>query len=295
MQVLVTGGTGFIGTHLCRELADRGHDVTALSRSPEGENIPEEVRTVAGDVRNAGDMERALSGQDAVVNLVALSPLFKPSGGDEMHERVHVEGTRNALQAAAADDVDAFVQMSALGADPAGPTAYIRAKGRAEALVRDGSVPWTIFRPSVVFGEGGEFIRFTKALTTPYVTALPGGGKTRFQPIWVGDLVPLLADAVGDEAHRGEVYEIGGPEVLSLAEVARMVYRAEGRSTSVLSIPMPLAGIGMALADPLPFVPFGRDQFRSLRFDNTTDDGALEDFGRSPEDLTTLSTYLDIS
>ncbi|MFB6266375.1 MAG: complex I NDUFA9 subunit family protein [Halodesulfurarchaeum sp.] len=295
MRVLVTGGTGFIGTHLCRELADRGHDVTALSRSPRGEELPEEISAAVGDVTDGEAMERALSGQDVVVNLVALSPLFKPSGGDEMHERVHVGGTRNVVEAAAANDLDAVVQMSALGADPAGQTAYIRAKGEAEAIVRDGSVPWTIFRPSVVFGEGGEFIRFTKALTTPYVTLLPGGGKTRFQPIWVGDLVPLVADAVEDDAHRGQVYEIGGPEELTLAAIARLVYRAEGRSTAVLSVPMSLAGIGMTLADPLPFVPFGRDQYRSLRFDNTTDDGDLDAFGQSPADLTTLSTYLGLS
>jgi NADH dehydrogenase len=236
-----------------------------------------------------------MAGQDVVVNLVALSPLFKPRGGDEMHRRVHLQGTRNVVEAAEAADVEAIVQMSALGADPAGSTAYIRAKGRAETAVEESALDHVIVRPSVIFGEGGEFVRFTRALTTPYVTALPGGGSTRFQPIWIGDLAPMLADAVEDPEHRGEAYDIGGPETLSLGEIARMVHRAAGKSLSIVPIPMALAGLGMRLADPLPFVPFGTDQYRSLRFDNTTAENDVTAFGVSTADLLTLGAYLSDS
>ncbi|MFB6086425.1 MAG: complex I NDUFA9 subunit family protein [Halodesulfurarchaeum sp.] len=292
MDVLVTGGTGFVGSHLCRELDSRGHGVTALSRSADGGDLPEGVEVAVGDVTEPETLEEPMIDVDVVVNLVALAPLFQPKGGDAMHERVHLGGTRNVLRVAEAAGVPAIVQMSALGADPDGETAYIRAKGQAETVVRESDLEWTILRPSVIFGDGGEFVRFTKALTTPYLTALPGGGRTRFQPIWIGDLAPMLAEAVEDDSHRGRTYDIGGPEALSLAAVARMAYRAEGKSLRIVPIPMALTAIGMRLVDPLPFVPFGADQARSLRFDNTVEDNAIGAFGVTESELLTLEEYL---
>ncbi|AOW81135.1 NAD-dependent epimerase/dehydratase [Halodesulfurarchaeum formicicum] len=293
MKVLVTGGSGFVGTHLSRELASRGHEVTALSRSPDGEELPDAVETVSGDVTEYESLVDPIEGQDVVVNLVALSPLFKPKGGDEMHRKIHLEGTRNVVRAAEAGDVSAIVQMSALGADPEGATAYIRAKGRAETVVRESDLEWTIVRPSVIFGDGSEFLQFTRTLTTPYVTALPAGGSTRFQPIWIGDLAPMLADCVESAEHRGQTYDIGGPEALSLADVARLLYEAEGKSLSVIPVPMSLTEIGMNLADPISFVPFGRDQYRSLQFDNTTAENDISAFGLEPADLLSLAEYIE--
>lgn len=295
MNILVAGGTGFVGTSLCAELHERGHDVTALARSSQESGLPDGVTLTTGDATDYHSIVDAFEGQDVVVNLVALPPMFKPKGGDRMHEVVHLGGTKNVVEAAEEHELDAIVQMSALGADPDGTTAYIRAKGRAETVVRESPLDWTIFRPSVVFGEGAGFLEFTKTLSTPYVTALPGGGKTRFQPIWIEDLVAMMADAVEDDSHRGEAYDIAGPEVLTLSEVTELVYRAEGKSVTVLPIPMALAGIGLRLADPLPFVPFGADQYRSLRFDNTTPSNDVDAFGRSPDELRSLSDFLDDS
>ncbi|MFW6376807.1 MAG: complex I NDUFA9 subunit family protein [archaeon] len=288
MHVLVTGGTGFIGTYLCNELADRGHDVTALARTPDGTDLVEDVATAVGDVTAYDSIDGAFEGQDAVVNLVSLSPLFKPRGGDEAHFEVHLGGTENVVRAARAHGVDRIVQMSGLGADPNGPTSFLRAKGQAEEVVRESSLDWIIVRPSVVFGEGDEFVGFTKKLTPPGIAALPGGGKTRFQPIWVGDLVPMLADAVEDDAHVGETYDIGGPEKLTLKEVANLV---RGR-VAVIPIPMVLAGVGLTVAGAIPGFPMGRDQYRSLGVDNTTADNDVEAFGVDPSDLRTLSAYL---
>jgi NADH dehydrogenase len=318
MRVLVAGGTGFIGTHLCRELHERGHEVTALSRSPDGDELPAGVRTAMGDVTAYDSIEGAFEGQDAVVNLVALSPLFRPSGGNEMHYRVHEDGTANVVRAAEEHGVGLLVQMSALGADPNAETAAIRAKGLAEGIVRDSDLDWVIFRPSVIFGDGGEFLSYTKQLALPYLTPLPGGGKTRFQPIWIGDIVPMLADAVdggerdgergddGDDAtgenpHVGHVYEIGGPEVLTLAEIAKLAHGADGRSVTVVPIPMPVASVGLrsldfvpaSVLDALPGVPrMGADQYRSLKFDNTVGPNDVTAFGVDPDDLRTLAAYL---
>ncbi|MFB6092072.1 MAG: complex I NDUFA9 subunit family protein [Haloquadratum sp.] len=293
MKVLVVGGSGFIGSALCRELHARDHDVTALSRNPSKSDLPSGVDKVMGNVREYGTIKDAFEGKDAVYNLVALSPLFKPSGGEEMHDKIHRQGTEHAVRAAEKHGVDRFVQLSALGADPDGPTAYIRAKGEAEAIVTESVLDYTIVRPSVVFGEGGEFVSFTKLLAPPYVSALPGGGKTRFQPVWVGDLVPILADAIEDDAHVGEIYEIGGPDELTLAEIARMIHAADGRPTTVVPVPMRLAKLGLTIGDLIPGFPMGKDQFRSLKFDNVTDDNDVDAFGVAVGELTTLKAYLN--
>ena len=297
MEVLVAGGTGFIGSYLCRALAEDGHAVTALARSADG--TAEGVTGVRGDVTDYDSVESAVEGHDAVVNLVALSPLFEPDGGNRMHDRIHRGGTENLVRAAETGGVERFVQLSALGADPTGDTAYIRAKGQAETTVRDSDLDWAIFRPSVVFGEGGEFVSFTKRLKEMFAPGvplypLPGGGKTRFQPIHVEDLVPMIAAAVTDDEHVGETYEIGGPEVLTLRQVTDYVYEAEKKGVTVVPLPMPLAKIGLSVLGAVPGFPMGSDQYRSLKFDNTTADNDVEAFGVDRSALTTLGGYLGV-
>jgi uncharacterized protein YbjT (DUF2867 family) len=295
MDVLVVGGSGFIGQRLCVELDERGHDVTGLSRDPGDADLPDSVETARGNVTAYDSIAPAFEGKDAVYNLVSLSPLFEPAGGNERHDEVHRGGTENCLRAAADHGVDRFVQLSALGADPDGRTHYIRAKGRAEQLVRDSDLDRTIIRPSVVFGDGGEFVPFTRKLTPPVLAPLPGGGKTRFQPIFVGDLVPMLAACLDTDDHRGQTYELGGPEVLTLADVATLARRAQGQSVRILPVPMALANAGLTLGSLIPGFPMGRDQYRSLTFDNTTDNNDIDAFDRSESDLTTLAAYLDVT
>jgi uncharacterized protein YbjT (DUF2867 family) len=292
--VIVAGGTGFVGRAVCAELAGRGHDVTALARNPSDAELPDAVATATGDVSAFDSIEPHFEGMDVAVNLVALSPLFKPPRG-LTHERVHTEGTRNVVDACERHDVDALVQQSALGADPDGPTAYIRAKGEAEAIVRDSNLDWTILRPSVIFGDGGEFVSFTKALTTSFLAPLPGGGTNEFQPIWLEDFAPIVADAVEDDGHRGEVYEIGGPEVLSMRAVTELAWRAEGKDPTVVSLPMALTRVGLTLAGPVPFVPFGPEQARALQIQNTVAENDVTAFDVDPEDLRTLSDYLGVA
>jgi NADH dehydrogenase len=300
MNVLVVGGSGFIGQHLCRELDERGHDVTALSRDPDPEDLADGVETAMGDVTAYDSIEGHFERQDAVVFLVALSPLFEPTGGNERHDDVHRGGTDNCLRAAEEHGVRRFVQMSALGADPDGATHYIRAKGRAERLVRDSELEWVIFRPSIVFGKGGEFVSFTKRLKKMFAPGLPlyplpgGGEETLFEPIWVGDIVPMLADATEDD-HVGRTYEVGGPEVLSLREVTDLVYESESKSISIVSLPMGLAGVGLKTLGVVPGFPMGSDQYRSLKFENVTGDNDVDAFGVDPGDLRPFSDYLGVA
>ena len=300
MDVLVAGGSGFVGRYLCAELSERGHDVTALSRDPDPSTLPDDVEVAMGDVTAYDSIVDAFEGTDVVVNLVALSPLFEPKGGNKMHDTIHRGGTENCVRAAEEHGVERFVQMSALGADPDGPTHYIRAKGRAETVVADSDLDHVIFRPSVVFGEGGEFVSFTKRLKGMFAPGLPlyplpgGGTKTRFQPIWVEDLAPMLADAVEEDTHAGETYEVGGPEVLTLREITEMVYDAENKSVKIVGLPMGLAGIGLKTLGVVPGFPMGGDQYRSLNFDNTTSDNDVEAFGVTTADLRTLGDYLGV-
>jgi len=297
MHILIAGGNGFIGSHLVPELLAAGHEVTVLARTPDSNGMPDSVETVSGDITAYDSIESAVAGHDAVVNLVALSPLFKPSGGDKMHDEVHRHGTENLVRAAEAGGVGRFLQLSALGADPDGATAYIRAKGQAEAHVTDSDLDWTIIRPSVVFGEGGEFVSFTKKLKRMFapgvpVYPLPGGGTTRFQPIHVDDLVGMLAKTLTHDAHVGETYKLGGPKNLTLREITNMVYDAAGKSITIVSVPMALAGVGLSVGGKLPGFPMGADQYRSLQFDNTTADNDIDAFGTDEASLTTLGSYL---
>lgn len=297
MKVLVAGGTGFIGSYLCRALAEDDHEVTAMSRSPE--ETPEGVDSAVGDVTAYDSVATAVEGHDAVVNLVALSPLFEPKGGNVMHDRIHRGGTENLVRAAEEAGADRFLQMSALGADSDGDTAYIRSKGQAEEIVRGSDLDWTVFRPSVVFGEGGEFVSFTKRLKGMFAPGvplypLPGGGKTRFQPIHVEDLVPMLVAALESDEHVGEVYEVGGPEVLTLRQVTDLVYEAERKGVRIVPLPMPLARIGLTVLGVVPGFPMGGDQYRSLKFDNTTADNDVSAFGVDESEMTTLGAYLGV-
>lgn len=295
MNVIVVGGTGYVGRAVCGELADRGHDVTALARNPSDADLPDAVTTAMGDVTAFDSIESHFEDQDVAVNLVALSPLFKPPRG-LTHERVHTEGTRNVVEACERHDVDDLVQQSALGADPNGRTAYIRSKGDAERIVQESDLAWTILRPSVIFGDGGEFVAFTKQLTTSILAPLPGGGTNEFQPIWLGDFAPIVADAVEDEdvVHRGEIYQIGGPEVLSMREVTELAWEADGKDPALVSLPKWFMKTGLTLAGPIPFFPFGPDQARALDIKNTVDENDVTAFGVDPESLRTLGAYLGV-
>lgn len=292
MDVFVAGGTGFVGRRLCRELARRGHDVTAASRSPSGIDLPDAVETVAVDValpHNAGSdaIGDAVAGHDAVVNLVALPSHRTPREGT--HESVHLGGTRALLEAAEATDVERFVQVSALGADGDVDTAYFRAKRRAEALVRESALDWIVYRPSVVFGEGCAFFRFLRRMIPPVVAPLPGGGRLQLHPIWVGDLVAMLADGLEDDSHVGNTYDLSGPEPLAFHEIVRAVCGTR----YVIPVPMPVARVGFALAERVPFVPLDRDQYRVFGEDNVAEPNDVTAFGREPADLRTLGDYLD--
>jgi NADH dehydrogenase len=265
-----------------------------MARRRRDANLPASIDRVQGDVTVPEDAAEAVADAEAVVNLVAMSPLKRPTGGEEMHDRVHRAGTETLVEAAEDAEVDRFLQMSGIHADPAAPTAYLRAKGRAEEIVRKSDLEHVIVRPTVVFGDGDEIVPFVKTVAPPYLTPLPGGGRTQFQLLWIGDLAPMLADAVVEEAHANETYELGGPDILPLSRVANLIHRADGRPSTTIPVPMALAGIGMRLGQYVPGFPFGPDQYRSLKMDLVTERNDLDAFGVEAAALRTFRDYLGV-
>ncbi|MFC4990032.1 complex I NDUFA9 subunit family protein [Saliphagus infecundisoli] len=292
MDILVTGGDGFVGQHLCAELVDRSHDVTSLSRTPDPSVLPGEVELTEGDVTDYDSIEGEFEGKDVVMNLAALPPLHQPPR-ETSHDSVCIGGSINAVEAAEEHGVSKFIEMSSLGADPNGKIAYWRTQGLGEEVVRYSDLNWVVFRPSFIFGEGSETFTFIRQHTTPYVTVLPdGGNQPRFQPIWIGDCVQMFVDGIENDEYVGEIYELAGPEVLTLGDVARLLYGTDGKSIEILPVPMLLAVIALNAVDPIPQIPLGVNQARALKMSNTTRYNDINEFGFTKSELMSLSAYL---
>lgn len=282
VNVLVAGGSGFVGRNLCRELDARGHRVTAASRTPRPAVLPAGVETTTLDVTES-DLTGVVDGHDVVVNLVALPSHVST---EQSHRRVTAEGTGHLVAASERTGVERFVLLSALGVDSDVSTAYMDAKRGAERAVRESTLEWVVYRPSVVFGDGCQFLPFVERLAAARVVPLPGGGELRIQPIWVGDLAPMLADGV-DGGHAGRTYRLGGPERLTL----RAVVEAVRPGAVVVPVPMSVASVGARLAEVVPGVPVGVDQYRAFALDNTVTDNDATRFVAG-SDLRRLDEYL---
>lgn len=288
MKVYVTGGTGFVGSHLAHKLAWAGHEVTLGGLSTEGViDLPEDTEVEEIDVTNPDSLD--FSGHDAVLHLVGLSPLFEPK---VPYHKIHVEGTENVMKACEEAGIKRYIHMSALGADAEADTEYLRTKGEAQTLVESSDLDWTVFRPSVIFGEGGQFIDFTDSLVTPFVTGLPSANPD-FQPIYVEDIGDLFVEAVEDEKHIHKSYNLGGPEIYSLKDIAKLIEKSKGRDLKVLPVPMPFAKIGMLVSENLG-LNFGMDQYRSLKKDNITEENDVKHFRKQIDEMETLESYLGL-
>ncbi|GHF29609.1 NADH dehydrogenase [Deinococcus metalli] len=263
MKVLVTGASGFVGTAVVRELSRRGHEVWAGSR--EGRAVAG-ARGVRLDVTDAGSVVRAVAeaDPDVVVHLVGIIV----EKGEQSFERVHVEGTRHVL--AATPRGARYVHMSALGADPQSESGYSATKGRAEALVRGSGLPYTIFRPSLIFGPGDDFFgRVLRELvsTAPIVPQI-GDGSFPFRPVSVQDVAQAFAGAV-DGQGVGETYALTGPDEFTFRQLLELELRALGKSKPIVPVPLVLMNLAVPLMQVLPNPPITKDQYAMLKEGNT--------------------------
>jgi NADH dehydrogenase len=292
-EVLVTGGTGFVGTHVCRALIARGFLPRLLVRTGSEGKIPEDVRNACrvtpGDATDREAVEYAAQGTKMIVHLVGIIREFPER--DITFERLHVAATRNVVDAARRWEISRFVHMSALGARPGGPTGYFDSKGRAEEYVRRSGLSWTIIRPSVIFGPGDQFLSvLTGVLRKAPFVPVPGDGSYRLQPVFIGDVAKGFADAVMRPDLEGKIFEAGGPQRLSYNELLDAVAASVGRRARKVHIPLSILRPTVRFMERFEKFPLTTEQLEMLLSGNTCDPGPFySTFGFTPF---ALSDYL---
>lgn len=263
--ITVFGGGGFIGRYVCETLLKSGARLRVAERDPRRAwflqplgNVGQ-VSAIAADLARPASIERAVEGASAVINLVGI---FK---GDL--DRIHVEGARLAATAAAATGAASFVQVSAIGADPASASDYGRTKGLGEEAVRAAFPTATIIRPSVVFGAEDQFTnRFASMARLPLLPVI--APNTRFQPVFVLDLAQAIAAAALDpKRHGGKTYELAGPDAMTMRDLNAEIAGFADQSPELVDVPDFVAA-GMAALGFLPGAPLSRDQWLMLQHDN---------------------------
>ncbi|MDW8478688.1 MAG: complex I NDUFA9 subunit family protein [Xanthomonadales bacterium] len=278
-HVVVLGGTGFVGRHLVPRLAERGWPVTVLSRNRDRHRelwVLPKVRVENADPYQSASLLPHLRGAAAAINLVGI--LNERGRSGRGFKRAHVDLTACLIRACREAGVRRILQMSALNAGR-GSSHYLRTRGEAEALVRDAGLEFTIFRPSVIFGRGdGLFFRFARLLRLLPVLPLARPGA-RFQPVFVGDVAEAFCRALTDRGTVGATYELGGPEVLTLAEIVRYTARELGLRRLVVPLPDWAGRLQGLLFDFVPGKPFSSDNFRSLLLDSVVSEDGLERLG----------------
>lgn len=291
--VALTGSTGFVGRHVLAELLARGYAVRALARRREALPTGDaRVTVVTGDLFDDAAPAELVRGADAVIHLVGIIT-ERPTQG-QTFERVHVEATRRLLAAATnSGRIGKWVQMSALGTRPDAVSTYHKTKWRAEELVRGSGIDYTIFRPSIIHGPDGEFMRMVKQFWTgmfpPFVPyfgrgATGKGGAGRLQPVHVDDVARCVVLALSTPAARNEVYPMGGPQVFTWPQLYEVVGRhlPEARNKRIRAVPVWFAKV---LAGG-PGVPFNVDQVIMSQEDSTCGTGkVINDFAIELQDF----------
>lgn len=318
--VTVFGGSGFIGRHLVKKLADQGAIVRVAVRDPEGALFLKPLGDIGqivpfpANVSDPASVARAVEGADTVVNLVGI--LWE--WGKSNFQKVQAEGPANVAKAAAAAGCRALVHVSAIGADASSDSKYAQTKAAGEKAVLEAFPTATILRPSVVFGqEDGFFNKFAalaKAIhilpvfgcpLIPKVKLLPeggvvdidfyGDGGTKFQPVFVGDVAEAIIKAADDPKAQGKTYELGGPKVYSFKEIMDIVVRESGNKAVIVPAPFALASFKAFFVQMLPNPMITCDQVKLLKSDNVVTEGALtlNDLGIEPHTAEAIvPTYL---
>jgi uncharacterized protein YbjT (DUF2867 family) len=280
MRILVTGGTGFVGTAIVDALRARGLEIRALARHPDRFTSLEAmgVELARGDLTDPASLARAVEGCSHVVNLVAII-----KGAPEDFERVMVRGTAALIAAARGGGVERFVQMSALGTteQTSKLVPYYRAKWAIERDVENSGLEYVLVRPSFVFGRGGALPTFVKQVKLSPVVTVIGPGTQRIQPIWLEDVAQFFATIVDDPRAPGRTWELGGPDIVTWNELYVAIASALGKRRRLLHIPFPVARTGARLTQWAPGAPLTADQVAMLEAgDNVcSNTDAVDTFG----------------
>lgn len=276
--VTLFGGAGFIGRHTVGRLARQGYQIRIATRHPAKAQFLKplgdvgQIVPLAASVTEPQSIARAIKGASHAVNLVGI--LYEK--GAATFKSIHAEGAGAVAKAAAAAGVGSLVQISAIGADEASPSAYARSKAAGEKAVREAFASASILRPSIVFGPEDDFFnRFAVMARLSPVLPLIGGGATKFQPVYVGNVADAIVAALGNSAAAGKTYELGGPKVYSFKELMELLLKEINRKRCLVNLPFSLANLQAAVLELMPKPPLTRDQVRLLASDNVVASGAL--------------------
>ncbi len=292
-RVFVTGGSGFVGSAVIEELTSRGCAVNALVNRRALDRPGELVRSITGGLFDDRALDEGMAGCKAVIHLVGII-MERPSRGVTF-ERMHVEGTRRVVDAASRNGIKRFVHMSALGSRPDAVSIYHRTKYRAEEYVRASDLDWSIIRPSFIHGPGGEFVqmqaKWARGKAPPFLFmpyfgrgALGLGGAGRLQPVYVRDVARAFVDAIENPKTIGEVFMLGGPDVVTWPQMHHAVSQAVvGRNRATGAVPAWYAKL-LTHVVPGALLPFNRDQVIMSQEENTCDLAKFIDaFGWTPQ------------
>lgn len=299
--VTIIGGSGFVGRHVVRALAKRGYRIRVVARNPNTAHHLQplgnvgQIVSVRGNLRDRASIDRAVQGADCVINLVGILH----EGGRQTFNAVQAFGARVAAEAARAAGAR-FIQISAIGADPASASAYARTKAEGEAAVLETLPDAIVFRPSIVFGpEDGFFNRFAAMARLSPALPMIGGGHTMFQPVYVADVAEAIARAVDGKVEGGKVYELGGPSKRSFRDCMAYMLEVIGRKRLFVPVPWSIAEIQGSILGALPRPLLTRDQVELLKTDNVVSSTAeaegrtLQGLGIEPQAMEAiLPTYL---
>lgn len=292
-RIFIAGATGFVGGSLLKALGGRPLRLLVRDIASSGEFQKPNVELVEGDVTNPMLLDGALRDCDVVINLVAI---IKETKG-ETFDGVIRQGTQNLVIEAQKAKPQRFILMSALGAqhNPAYP--YLNAKWHAEQLVKDSGIPYTIFRPSIIFGPGDEFINTLADLVkkAPVIPVI-GAGASKFQPVSAADVADAFVTAIDDPDSAGKTYELGGPDVFTYEQLLDVIAAKLGKEKRKVHVPVGLMKLVVAASSPLPSMlrpPVTSEQLKMLALDNCTDESATADLiGRAPAPLAENIDYI---
>jgi NADH dehydrogenase len=277
--VTIFGGSGFVGRYVVRALANRGYNIRVAVRRPDlaGHVKPlgnvGQVQLTQANLRYPASVQAAARGSDVVINLVGILQ----ENGRQKFDAVQAIGARTVAEAAKSAGAR-LIHMSAIGANAESASSYGETKGEGEIAVHEVLKKTIIFRPSIVFGQEDDFFnRFGKMSRLAPALPLVGGGETKFQPVYVGDVAEAIAKAVDGELTDGKIYELGGPEQLSFRECLQMLLDETGRNRMLVPLPWFMATAIGTLVGWLPGAPITADQVELLKSDNVVSDKAAKD------------------
>jgi uncharacterized protein YbjT (DUF2867 family) len=267
-RVTVFGGTGFVGRHIVRRLSDSTVTVRTASRRParaEGDNVEQ----IVADAHDERSIEAAVAGADGVVNAISL---YLEHGGDTFHS-VHVEAAASIARVARRAGIKRFVHLSGIGADAASPSPYIRSRGEGEAAVQAAFPGAVVIRSAVMFAPDDAFLtKILGLLRTLPAYPLFGDGRTRLQPVYVGDVAAAIAEVLQQTQSPYPIYELGGPRVYSYEELLRTIARTAGLRPMLVRIPFAFWDAVAGFAEILPHPPLTRNQVELMQIDTTASD-----------------------